>query len=77
VPALREDVLHEPRPVEFFSAGLDLDALRGEIFFLAYHLHWAWGELMDLDTDERRAYVRLLVEQIERENERLEESRRR
>jgi hypothetical protein len=32
---------------------------------------------MDLDTDERRAYVRLLVEQIERENERLEESRRR
>jgi len=32
---------------------------------------------MDLDTDERRAYVRLLVEQIERENERLEEARRR
>ena len=30
---------------------------------------------MDLDTDERRAYVRLLVEQIERENARLEESR--
>jgi hypothetical protein len=31
---------------------------------------------MDLDTDERRAYVRLLVEQIERENERLDEARR-
>jgi len=31
---------------------------------------------MDLDTDERRAYVRMLVEQIERENERLEEARR-
>jgi hypothetical protein len=31
---------------------------------------------MDLDTAERRAYVRLLVEQIERENERLEEARR-
>jgi hypothetical protein len=76
VPALREDVHDEPRPVEFFSAGLDLDALRSEIFFLAYHLHWSWGELMDLDTNERRAYARLLVEQIERENERLEEARR-
>jgi hypothetical protein len=76
VPALREDVHHEPRPVEFFSAGLDLDALRNEIFFLAYHLHWSWGELMGLDTSERRAYVRLLVEQIERENERLDEARR-
>jgi hypothetical protein len=31
---------------------------------------------MDLDTDERRAYVRLLIEQIERENARLEEARR-
>jgi hypothetical protein len=31
---------------------------------------------MDLETAERRAYVRLLVEQIERENERLEEARR-
>jgi hypothetical protein len=76
VPALREDVLGEPGPLEFFSAGLDLDGLRNEIFFLAYHLHWSWEELMDLETTERRAYVRLLVEQIERENERLEEARR-
>ncbi len=29
---------------------------------------------MDLDSSERRAYVRLLVEQIERENARLEEA---
>ncbi len=72
---MRQNVHGEPRPVEFFSAGLDLDALRGEIFFLAYHLHWSWGELMELDTGERRSYVRLLVEQIERENARLEEAR--
>jgi hypothetical protein len=76
VPTLREGVLGQPRPVEFFSAGLDLDALRSEIFFLAYHLHWSWGELMALSTDERQAYVRLLVEQIERENARMEEARR-
>jgi hypothetical protein len=31
---------------------------------------------MDLDTNERRSYARLLVEQIERENERLDEARR-
>lgn len=45
------------------------------MFFLAYHLHWGWNELMDLDTDERRAYVRLLMEQIERENERIAQAR--
>lgn len=52
------------------------DALRSEIFFLGYHLHWPWSELMDLDCDERRAYVRLLTDQIERENARIEEARR-
>nr|BFE80542.1 hypothetical protein GCM10020093_031430 [Planobispora longispora] len=58
-----------------FSAGVDLDGLRREIFFLAYHLHWSWGELMDLDIAERRVYVSLLIEQIERENSRMEEAR--
>lgn len=53
------------------------DALRSEIFFLGYHLHWSWSELMDLDCAERRAYVRLLVEQIERENARIDEAGRR
>jgi hypothetical protein len=50
--------------------------LRSEIFFLAYHLHLSWGELMDMEVAERQAYLRLLVEQIERENQRLEEARR-
>ena len=72
---MRQGVLHQPGPVEFFSTALDDDGLRQEVFFLAYHLHWAWGELMDLDTAERRAYVTLLVEQIERENQRIEEAR--
>lgn len=52
------------------------DALRSEIFFLGYHLHWPWSELMDLDCGERRAYVRLLAEQIDRENARIEQARR-
>jgi hypothetical protein len=32
---------------------------------------------MNLDIDERRAFVRLLLEQIERENAQLEASRKR
>jgi hypothetical protein len=32
---------------------------------------------MDLDTAERHAYATLLIEQIERENARLEEARQR
>jgi hypothetical protein len=46
------------------------------VFFLAYHLHWSWSELMDLESSERGAFVRLLVEQIERENAQIEEARR-
>jgi hypothetical protein len=32
---------------------------------------------MDLDIDERRAYVQLLIEQIERENAQINASRKR
>ncbi|MEV0248478.1 hypothetical protein AB0H76_17905 [Nocardia sp. NPDC050712] len=45
------------------------------MFFLGYHLHWAWSELMGMSTDERRAYVELLIAQIERENARIEAAR--
>jgi hypothetical protein len=47
------------------------------VFFLAYHLHWSWSDIMDLATDERHAFVKLLVEQIERENAQIESQRRR
>ncbi len=71
---MRKRVLNEPGPLEFFIAGVDAEDLRREVFFLAYHLHWSWTELMDIDTHERRSFVRLLVEQIERENSRMEEA---
>jgi hypothetical protein len=51
--------------------------LRQQIFFLAYHLHWSWTELMDLDVEERLAYIKLLIEQIERENAQLDAARKR
>jgi len=47
------------------------------VFFLGYHLHWPYSELMDMAADERRAYVTLLVDQIERENSRIESARNR
>lgn len=54
---------------------MTVEQLRQEVFFLGYHLHWSHAELMDLEAGERRAYVRLLVEQIERENARIEAAR--
>ncbi|KAM3090247.1 hypothetical protein ACKFKG_30110 [Phormidesmis sp. 146-35] len=47
------------------------------MFFLAYYLHWGHAEVMDLTTDERWAYVRLMSEQLEREREELEKTKRR
>lgn len=60
---------------KFFDTAVSLDQLRQEVFFLGYHLHWPWSELMDMESAERRAYVALLVEQIERENARIEAAR--
>jgi hypothetical protein len=46
------------------------------VFFLAYHLHWGPDEVMALATGERWAYVGLLSEQLEREQQQVDESRR-
>lgn len=46
------------------------------MFFLAYHLHWSWEDLMNLAIEERRAFVNLLVEQIERENAQIAAARK-
>jgi hypothetical protein len=48
------------------------EALRQEVFYLAYHLHWSWDSIMALDVEERRAYLRLLTEQLRREHEEIE-----
>lgn len=54
---------------------MSLDQLRREVFFLGYHLHWPYGELMDMATGDRREFVDLLVEQIQRENAQVEAAR--
>lgn len=68
---------HQPGHDPFFVAGLSAEALRQEIFFLAYHLHWAWSEIVGLPTSERRDFVKLLAEQIERENAQINAARKR
>lgn len=47
------------------------------MFFLAYHLHWGHGEIVDLPSSERRQFVELLAEQIERENAQIKAARTR
>ena len=53
------------------------ERLQKEVFFLAYHLHWGHSEVMELSTDERWAFVRLLSEQLERERDAVEQAKRR
>jgi hypothetical protein len=53
---------------EFFFARLNGGRLREEVFFLAYHLHWSRSEILALDAEERRTYVRMLADRIEAEN---------
>lgn len=53
------------------------ERLRHEVFYLAYHLHWSWTDILDLDLEERRAYVRLLAARIADENRQLEDDRAR
>ena len=53
------------------------ESLRREVFFLAYHLHWSRPDVMDMPTDERHAYVRLLADQLENEQAALQSAARR
>jgi hypothetical protein len=43
------------------------DALRREVFALAYHLKWSPAEILALPITERRAFLELLAEQLEAE----------
>lgn len=43
------------------------DAVRREVFALAYHLKWSWRDVLDLPITERREYLRLLADQLESE----------
>ncbi|GAB2678965.1 hypothetical protein [Nocardia goodfellowii] len=51
---------------------MSAEQLRREVFFLAYHLHWSYPDLMDMAVGERHDFVRLLVEQIDQENAHIE-----
>jgi hypothetical protein len=50
--------------------------MRKEVFFLAYHLHWGQDEILELPVEDRWAYVRLLSDQLEREQGAIEAAHR-
>ena len=60
----------------FFAAVTTEEQLRREVFYLSYHLHWSHSEIVGLDVVERRAFVGLLGEEIERQNRAYEDARR-
>jgi Family of unknown function (DUF6760) len=47
----------------------DTDRLLREVFTLAYHLKWSRDDILALPVPERRRYLELLREQLEREAE--------
>jgi hypothetical protein len=51
----------------------DTDRLLREVFTLAYHLHWSPDDILALPVPERRRYLELLREQLEREAESVRE----
>jgi len=51
--------------------------LRQEIVYLAYHLHWPYSEIVGLDIEERREFVRLLSDTIEQENQAIKSATQR
>ncbi len=44
------------------------------MFYLAYHLHWSFRDSLELATTDRWAYIRLLTEQLEREQAAVDSS---
>jgi hypothetical protein len=51
----------------------DTDRLLREVFTLAYHLKWSRDAILALPVLERRRYLELLREQLQRETEFVDE----
>lgn len=51
------------------------ERLRQEVLFLARELSWGYSEIMDMPTSERWAFVRLLGERLEQEQEAMKSAR--
>jgi hypothetical protein len=56
MPKLQERIYHgaiQPGGVK----GYPLDRIYEEIAFIAYHFHWSYGEIANLDHKERRRWA--------------------
>jgi len=45
------------------------------VFYLAYHLHWSRDDVMVLPTPERRRYLELLADELERQQKAVDDAR--
>ena len=45
------------------------DLLMREIHYLAYHYHWAEGEILAMPRERRRGYIEILSDEIQRSND--------
>ncbi|MFZ3566664.1 DUF6760 family protein [Streptomyces sp. BH097] len=61
--------------VEFLGGFVgEEERLRGEVFFLAYHLHWSHDDILALPTEDRWYYARRLSEQLQEERAAVEKA---
>jgi hypothetical protein len=56
MPALQGDVRRGAR-IPGGIIGYPLDQLHEEVAFIAYHFHWPYKQLMELEHDERRRWI--------------------
>lgn len=50
--------------------GYPLDMLTEEVAYIAYHFHWPYGQIMELEHPERKRWI----EEIGKINKRINES---
>lgn len=53
--------------------GYPLESLREEVAFLAYHLHWPYGEILELEHRDRQVWC----DEVSKINNRLNEEQER
>jgi hypothetical protein len=57
------------------SHSYPLDTIYEEVAFIAYHFHWSYEEIVNLDHTERRRWCREISKINERLNQELEKKK--
>jgi hypothetical protein len=72
---MSDTIFYSSRSRKFFVPGVKgIAALRREIFYLAYHLHWPYESILAMESDERQSFIKLLSDEIQRQNQEIEDA---